>query len=197
MKAVFDKRYVKRIDGPNVKTTGSLADKAEALMDDMATFKRANGCDRLVVIWCGSTEVHHKPAKVHQTLAAFEKGLAKNDPDIAPSQIYAYAALKSGVPFANGAPNLAVDAPVLRQLATDRNIANPPAKRLLLYNLKTKRGSTLGEFPMQNVVPKLSSTPGSVRWVGPELGQHTVEVLKEVLGMSSTEIEALQSKGVV
>ena len=122
MKAVFDKRYVKRIDGPNVKTTGSLADKAEALMDDMATFKRANGCDRLVVIWCGSTEVHHKPAKVHQTLAAFEKGLAKNDPDIAPSQIYAYAALKSGVPFANGAPNLTHDIPALLGLARDNNI---------------------------------------------------------------------------
>lgn len=122
MKAVFDKKYVKRIDGPNVKTKGSLAEKAEALMDDMATFKKANGCDRLVVIWCGSTEVHHKPAKVHQTLEAFEKGLAKNDPDIAPSQVYAYAALKSGVPFANGAPNLTHDIPALLGLARDNNI---------------------------------------------------------------------------
>jgi myo-inositol-1-phosphate synthase len=122
MKAVFDKRYVKRIDGPNVKTKGSLAEKAEALMDDMATFKKANGCDRLVVIWCGSTEVHHKPAKVHQTLEAFEKGLAKNDEDIAPSQVYAYAALKSGVPFANGAPNLTHDIPALLGLARDNNI---------------------------------------------------------------------------
>ncbi|MBM3754082.1 MAG: inositol-3-phosphate synthase [Acidobacteria bacterium] len=122
MKAVFDKRYVKRIDGPNVKTKGSLAEKAEALMEDMATFKKTNGCDRLVVIWCGSTEVHHKPARVHQTLQAFEKGLAKNDPDIAPSQVYAYAALKAGVPFANGAPNLTHDIPALLGLARDNNV---------------------------------------------------------------------------
>ena len=122
MKAVFDKNYVKRIDGPNVKTKGSLRDKAEALMDDMKTFKETNGCDRLVTIWCGSTEVFHRPAKVHQTLEAFEKGLAKNDPDIAPSQIYAYASLMSGVPFANGAPNLTHDIPALLTLAKDREI---------------------------------------------------------------------------
>ena len=95
MKAVFDKNYVKRIDGPNLKTKGSLAEKAEALMDDMAKFKKANKCDRLVMIWCGSTEVFQKPSKVHQTLESFEKGLAKNDPLIAPSMVYAYAALKA------------------------------------------------------------------------------------------------------
>ena len=82
-------------------------------MDDIATFKKAHGCDRLIMIWTGSTEVFHKPAKVHQTVESFEKGLAKNDPDIAPSQVYAYAALKSGVPFANGAPNLTHDIPAL------------------------------------------------------------------------------------
>ena len=122
MKAVFDKNYVKRIDGPNVKTKGSLRDKAEALMADMQTFKESNGVDRLVMIWCGSTEVFHRPAKVHQTLATFEQGLAKNDPDIAPSQVYAYAALMSGVPFANGAPNLTHDIPALMTLARDRNL---------------------------------------------------------------------------
>ena len=122
MKAVFDKNYVKRIDGPNVKTKGSLRDKAEELMVDMQTFKKSNGCDRLVMIWCGSTEVFHKPAKVHQTLESFEKGLAKNDPDIAPSQVYAYAALMSGVPFANGAPNLTHDIPALLGLARDRSL---------------------------------------------------------------------------
>lgn len=122
MKAVFDKNYVKRIDGPNVKTKGSLRDKAEQLMEDMRTFKKANGCDRLVTIWCGSTEVFRRPAKVHQTLAAFEKGLEKNDPDIAPSQVYAYASLMSGVPFANGAPNLTHDIPALLTLAKDRNV---------------------------------------------------------------------------
>lgn len=122
MKAVFDKNYVKRIDGPNVKTKGSLMDKAEALMDDMKSFKKDNGCDRLVMIWCGSTEVFHRAAPVHQTLESFEKGLAKNDPGIAPSQVYAYAALKSGVPFANGAPNLTHDIPALLALARDHNV---------------------------------------------------------------------------
>ncbi len=122
MKAVFDRKYVKRIDGPNVKKKGSLADKAEALMDDMAEFKKANKADRLVMIWCGSTEVFHKPAKVHQSLEAFEKGLAKDDPDIAPSQVYAYAALKAGVPFANGAPNLTHDIPALLGLAREREV---------------------------------------------------------------------------
>jgi len=122
MKAVFDKNYVKRIDGPNVKTKGNLREKAEALMDDMKTFQATNGCDRLVMIWCGSTEVFHRPEAVHQTLAAFEKGLAKNDPGIAPSQVYAYAALKSGVPFANGAPNLTHDIPALLGLARDHEV---------------------------------------------------------------------------
>jgi myo-inositol-1-phosphate synthase len=122
MQAVFDKNYVKRIDGPNVKTKGTLADKAEALIDDIANFKKANKAERLVMIWCGSTETFTKPTKVHQTLEAFEKGLAKNDPAIAPSQIYAYAAIKSGVPFANGAPNLTHDIPALLALARDRNV---------------------------------------------------------------------------
>ncbi len=122
MKAVFDKNYVKRIDGPNVKTKGTLADKAEALMDDMKSFKATNKADRLVMIWCGSTEVFQKASKVHQTLEAFEKGLAKNDPSIAPSMVYAYAAIKSGVPFANGAPNLTHDIPALLDFARDREV---------------------------------------------------------------------------
>lgn len=120
MKAVFDKEYVKRIDGPNVKTTGSKMDKAHALMDDIRRFQAANGVARCVMIWCGSTEVFHKPAAVHQTLDAFEAGLRNNDPEIAPSQIYAYAALQLGIPFANGAPNLTTDTPALLELA-DRN----------------------------------------------------------------------------
>jgi len=122
MKAVFDKNYVKRIDGPNVKTEGSKMDKAQALMDDIRAFQAANGVSRCVMIWCGSTEVFHKPAAVHQTLAAFEEGLRNNDPDIAPSQIYAYAALQLGVPYANGAPNLTTDTPALLELARDRNV---------------------------------------------------------------------------
>ena len=122
MKAVFDQKYVKRINGPNVKTKGSLRDKAEELMADMKTFKKTNNCDRLVTIWCGSTEVFTRASKVHQTLDSFEKGLAKNDPAIAPSQVYAYAALKLGVPFANGAPNLTHDIPALLDLARDNSV---------------------------------------------------------------------------
>jgi myo-inositol-1-phosphate synthase len=122
MKAVFDHEYVRRIDGPNVKTAGSLMDKAEALMQDIKDFKKNSGASRLVMIWCGSTEVFHRPSAVHQTLDAFEAGLRKNDPEIAPSQVYAYASLKSDVPFANGAPNLTTDIPALLGMARDRNV---------------------------------------------------------------------------
>lgn len=122
MKAVFDRNYVRRIDGPNVKAGSSKFDLAEALMQDIRDFQKRNGCSRLVMIWCGSTEVHHKPASVHQTIASFEEGLRKNDPDIAPSQIYAYAALKLRVPFANGAPNLTTDVPALLDLARENAV---------------------------------------------------------------------------
>jgi myo-inositol-1-phosphate synthase len=122
MKAVFDPEYIRRINGPNVKQAGSKMDKAEMLMDDIRQFRETSGADRLIMIWCASTEVFHKPAPVHQTLKDFECGLQKNDPDIAPSQIYAYAALKSGVPFANGAPNLTTDTPALIELARERQI---------------------------------------------------------------------------
>jgi myo-inositol-1-phosphate synthase len=122
MKAVFDHEYVRRIDGPNVKQAATKMEKAEMLMEDIAQFRKTNDCSRLVMIWCASTEVFHRPAPVHQTLRDFECGLMKNDPDIAPSQIYAYAALKSGVPFANGAPNLTTDTPALLELARERNL---------------------------------------------------------------------------
>jgi myo-inositol-1-phosphate synthase len=113
MKAVFDPQYVKRINGPNVKQARTNMDKAEMLMQDIEDFRQANGCTRMVMIWCGSTEVFQKPGAAHATLQDFECALQKNDPGIAPSQIYAYAALKSGVPFANGAPNLTHDIPAL------------------------------------------------------------------------------------
>jgi myo-inositol-1-phosphate synthase len=122
MKAVFDSNYIRRINGPNVKDSGSKMDKAEMLMEDIRQFQESTGASRLVMIWCASTEVFHHPAAVHQTLKDFECGLQKNDPEIAPSQIYAYAALKSGVPFANGAPNLTTDTPALLQLAREREI---------------------------------------------------------------------------
>jgi myo-inositol-1-phosphate synthase len=122
MKAVFDHEYVKRITGPNVKEGGSKMDKAEMLMQDIEDFRKQSEASRLVMIWCASTEVFHRPVAVHQTLRDFECGLQKNDPDIAPSQIYAYAALKSGVPFANGAPNLTTDTPALLELARERQL---------------------------------------------------------------------------
>ncbi len=121
MKAVFDQEYVRRINGPNVKV-GSKMEKAEMLMDDIRNFKETSGASRLVMIWCGSTESFHRPAAVHQSVKDFEIGLANNDPDIAPSQIYAYAALKMGVPYANGAPNLTTDIPCMLELARERNV---------------------------------------------------------------------------
>jgi myo-inositol-1-phosphate synthase len=122
MKAVFDPEYIRRINGPNVKEGRTKMDKAEMLMDDIQSFQRNTGVARTVMIWCASTEVFHRPAAVHQSLRDFECGLLKNDPEIAPSQIYAYAALKSGVPYANGAPNLTTDTPALLELARERQI---------------------------------------------------------------------------
>ncbi len=122
MKAVFDHEYVKRIDGPNKKPAGSKMDHAEMLMDDIRQFKERTQAERLSMIWCGSTEVFHKAASVHATLKDFECGLQKNDPEISPSQIYAYAALKMGVPYANGAPHLTTDNPALLELARDHEV---------------------------------------------------------------------------
>jgi myo-inositol-1-phosphate synthase len=122
MPAVFDSEYVKRINGPNLKPKGSKMDHAEMLMEDIRNFRKSSGASRMVMIWCGSTEVFHRAAAVHATLKDFECGLQKNDPEISPSQIYAYAALKSGVPYANGAPHLTVEAPALLDLARERNL---------------------------------------------------------------------------
>jgi myo-inositol-1-phosphate synthase len=122
MDAVFEQEYVRRLSGPNVKEARTKMDKAEMLMDDIRRFQARTGVARMVMIWCGSTEVFHRPARVHQSLKDFEKGLAENDPEIAPSQIYAYAALKLGVPHANGAPNLTTDTPALLELARECNL---------------------------------------------------------------------------
>ncbi|MGE0405878.1 MAG: inositol-3-phosphate synthase [Candidatus Korobacteraceae bacterium] len=118
--AVFDRNYVKKLDGPNVKKGRTKMDLAEQVRQDIRNFRKSSGASRLVMIWCGSTEVFLKPGAVHQTLAAFEKGLAKNDSNIAPSMIYAYAALKEEVPFANGAPNLTVDIPAMSELSRNQ-----------------------------------------------------------------------------
>jgi myo-inositol-1-phosphate synthase len=116
-KAVFDRHYVKKLDGKHVKKGKNKRDLAEQLRADIRDFKKKSGADRLVMIWCGSTEIYLKETDVHASVEAFEKGLLKNDENIAPSMIYAYAALSEGVPFANGAPNLTVDIPVMHDLS--------------------------------------------------------------------------------
>ena len=122
MTAVFDKDYVRRLNGPHVKKAASKMEYAEMLMDDIRQFKEKTKVSRLTMIWCGSTEVFHEAAPVHASLKTFEEGLHKNDPEISPSQIYAYAALKSGVPYANGAPHMTTDMPALIEMARDRNL---------------------------------------------------------------------------
>jgi myo-inositol-1-phosphate synthase len=122
MKAVFDQHYVKRLSGTNVKSGKTKMALAEQLMAEIADWKRKNRCARTVMIWAASTEIFLKPQRVHKTLDAFEKGMRENDRSIAPSMIYAYAALKSEIPFANGAPNLTVDIPALVQLANEKGL---------------------------------------------------------------------------
>ncbi len=117
MPAVFDNYYVKKLNGTHVKKGSTKMDLAEQVMADIENFKKQNDCDRVVMVWCGSTEIFLRPSDVHQTVEAFEEGLRSNHPDIAPSMIYAYAALKMGIPYANGAPNLSADYPAFEILA--------------------------------------------------------------------------------
>ena len=116
-KAVFDHNYVKKIDGPNVKKGKNKMDLAEQVRDDIQKFKKSSGASRLITMWCGSTESYIEPTAAHQSVKSFEKALRDNDEMIAPSMIYAYASLMEGVPFANGAPNLTVDLPVMLELS--------------------------------------------------------------------------------
>ena len=116
-RAVFDRNYVKKLDGKYVKKGRNKMDLAEQLRDDIREFKKKSKAERLVMIWCGSTEVFLQQSEVHSSVKAFERGLQKNDENIAPSMIYAYAALSEGVPFANGAPNLTVDIPAMLELS--------------------------------------------------------------------------------
>jgi myo-inositol-1-phosphate synthase len=122
MPAVFEHNYVKRLNGTNVKTGKNKMELAEQLIADIANFKAEKGCERLVIVWAASTEIFLEISKVHETIEAFEKGLYDDDSRIAPSMIYAYAAIKSGVPFANGAPNLSCDIPALTKLAEDAGV---------------------------------------------------------------------------
>jgi myo-inositol-1-phosphate synthase len=120
--AVFDQNYIKNIEGPNVKTGTSKMDLAEQVLADIDRFKETHGLSRMVMVSCASTEAFITAQPVHQTLDAFEQGLRDSDPAIAPSMIYAYAALSRGIPFANGAPSLTVDVPALIQLAQTNEV---------------------------------------------------------------------------
>ena len=117
LKGVFDEKYVRRLNGDWIKSGENKLDLAKQVMADIESFNESSGVDSNVMIWCGSTEVYMEPSEIHLSLDAFEEGLKSNHEDIAPSMIYAYAALKMGIPFANGAPNLTVDIPALQELA--------------------------------------------------------------------------------
>jgi myo-inositol-1-phosphate synthase len=122
MPAVFDKKYVTKLEGNHVKKGKNWMELAEQVMEDIRQFKEKNGVDRCVMVWNGSTEIYMEQKEVHQSLAAFEKGLKENSEDIAPSMIYVYAALKMGIPYANGAPNLSCDMPAMMELAEKNKV---------------------------------------------------------------------------
>ena len=122
MDAVFDTRWVSRLEGTRTKPPMGKLEAAQALMEDIERFRAENECERLVMVWCGSTEAYQEPSDVHAGVEAFEAGLSADDDNISPSQIYAYAALMSDVPFANGAPNLSVDIPAMTELAERRGV---------------------------------------------------------------------------
>jgi myo-inositol-1-phosphate synthase len=184
MTPVFDQEYVKKLTATHQKKGKSKADLADQVIEDIKRFKKDNGCDRLVMVWCGSTEVYRSPSPVHASLAAFEKGLAESDPEIAPSQIYAYAALKCGVPYANGAPNLTVDTPALMELAKKNSVP--------IGGKDFKTGQTL----MKTIL-----APGfKARLIGVEgwystniLGNRDGEVLDDPESFKSKEVSKLGS----
>jgi len=122
MAAAFDRNYVKRLEGENVKSAANKRELAEQLREDIRRFKAENDCARLVMVWCGSTEIFLRAGAAHETVEAFEAAMEANDPNIAPSMLYAYAAIMEGVPYANGAPNLSADIPALEKLARERGV---------------------------------------------------------------------------
>ena len=123
MKAVFDKKFVKKLDGTYVKSVKGHRARIEALRQDIQNFRKNNNVERLVMVWCGSTEVYQEPkGSVYDTLDSFEKALDNDESSIAPSILYAYAAIKEGIPYANGAPNLSVDFPAMYSLASKEGV---------------------------------------------------------------------------
>ncbi|MEN6439791.1 MAG: inositol-3-phosphate synthase [Syntrophobacter sp.] len=122
MKGAFDRRFVKNLDGSHIKKTPSLRARLDELKADIAEFKAKNNIDRCIMIWCGSTEVHMKAGEIHESVEALQAAIDQNDPRIPSSMLYALAALESGIPFLNGAPNLTLDVPAMVQLAQSQNL---------------------------------------------------------------------------
>jgi myo-inositol-1-phosphate synthase len=182
MPAVFEQKWVKNLHGTNVKKGRTQMDLAEQLMADIQRFKKKNRLERLVMIWCGSTEIYMKQRPVHRSLEAFEKGLKTNSPDISPSMIYAYAALKSGVPHANGAPHLTADIPALLELAT--------ANQIPLAGKDYKSGQT---FMKTLLAPGLKARLlGLTGWFSTNiLGNRDGEVLDDPAAFKSKEVSKL------
>ncbi len=182
MDAVFDQDWVKRLDGTRVKTGASKMDLAEQLIADIERFRTENGCDRLVMVWCASTEAYRDVTDVHQSIEAFEQGLRDSDPMISPSQIYAYAAIISGVPYANGAPNLSCDVPCMLQLADREGVP--------IGGKDFKTGQTL----MKTILaPGLKSRMLGLRgWYSTNiLGNRDGEVLDDPENFRSKEVSKL------
>jgi myo-inositol-1-phosphate synthase len=187
-RAVFDHEYVKRLNGTHVKQGPTKLDLAQQLMADIDAFRARSGVDRTVMVWCGSTESFLVPGAVHSSLANFEAGLHSNDPAIAPSMIYAYAALSRGIPFANGAPNLTADIPALTELA-DRN-------RVPICGKDLKTGQTL----MKTIIaPGLKARMlGLTGWFSTNiLGNRDGEVLDEPSSFKTKEESKLSVLDVV
>ena len=177
MKGVFFQEFVPRLRATYAKEVTSKADAVEQVRADIRKFKADKGCDRIVVVWCGSTETFHEPKAAHKDIASFEKALAANDPEISPTSIYAWACLKEGVPFANGAPNLGVDFPAAQELA--RETATPIAGK------DFKTGQTL----MKTIL-----APGlKARMIGLN-GWYSTNILGNRDGEVLDEPEAFKSK---
>lgn len=186
MPAVFDPEYVRNIDGPNVKESATKMEAAEQLQADIERFVADNGCSRAVAIWCASTEVHRPLGEVHQTIEQFERGLEQNDRTISPTMIYAYAHLKAGVPFINGAPNHATDCPALVELAESQGI--PMAGR------DFKTGQTLLKTAL---APALAARQlGVAGWYSTNiLGNRDGQVLDDPGSFKSKELSKLSVLG--
>jgi len=189
MDAVFEQRWVSRLEGAvRVKTQTNKFEQAEALIADIERFRTENDCERMVIVWCASTEAYQEASAVHDTIESFEEGLRNNDDNIAPSQIYAYAALMSGVPFANGAPNLTIDLPCIEQLSEREGVP--------ICGKDFKTGQTL----MKTLIsPGLKSRMLGVRgWYSTNiLGNRDGEVLDAPENFMTKEVSKLGVLGTI